>query len=84
MPAGGPYKLTVSGKNTLTVQNVLLGEVWICIGQSNMQLAVNASQFGGQDIPKAADPQLRLAGGLMVYRFQSDITSPGPNARRGT
>ena len=42
LPVGGPLALTVSGKNTITLQNVLVGEVWICSGQSNMQLAVHA------------------------------------------
>jgi sialate O-acetylesterase len=36
MPAGGPYILSVAGKNTVTLQNVLLGDVWVCTGQSNM------------------------------------------------
>jgi sialate O-acetylesterase len=35
--AGGPFRLTVSGKNTINVENVLVGEVWICSGQSNME-----------------------------------------------
>ena len=36
MTAGGPYELTVAGVNTLTLNNVLIGEVWLCSGQSNM------------------------------------------------
>ncbi len=36
LPAGGPYQLTVAGVNTLTRTNVLIGEVWLCSGQSNM------------------------------------------------
>lgn len=35
--AGGPYALAVKGENELTVQNVWVGEVWICSGQSNME-----------------------------------------------
>ena len=35
--AGGPYQLIISGKNKITIQNVLVGEVWICSGQSNME-----------------------------------------------
>jgi sialate O-acetylesterase len=34
--AGGPFTLTVTGENTVTANNVLVGEVWICSGQSNM------------------------------------------------
>ena len=42
MKAGGPHMLTVKGKNTSTVKNILIGDVWICTGQSNM-----ASPLGG-------------------------------------
>lgn len=38
--AGGPYALIASGKNTLTFSNVLVGEVWICSGQSNMEMPI--------------------------------------------
>ncbi len=37
LPAGGPYTLTIRGTNTVTVQDVLVGEVWLCGGQSNME-----------------------------------------------
>ncbi|HMH32873.1 MAG TPA: sialate O-acetylesterase, partial [Puia sp.] len=38
--AGGPYSLTVKGKNELLINNVLVGEVWICSGQSNMEMPI--------------------------------------------
>ncbi len=38
--AGGPFRLIVTGKNTIIINNVLVGEVWICSGQSNMELPV--------------------------------------------
>src|SRR6185437_6585757 len=38
--AGGPYLLTIKGKNTVTFNNVMLGEVWICSGQSNMEMPI--------------------------------------------
>ena len=38
--AGGPYQLLLQGKNKLAIQNVLVGEVWICSGQSNMEMPV--------------------------------------------
>jgi sialate O-acetylesterase len=37
MKAGGPFTLTISGKNKISFQNVLIGEVWLCSGQSNME-----------------------------------------------
>ncbi|GAC1589316.1 MAG: sialate O-acetylesterase [Chitinophagaceae bacterium] len=38
--AGGPYILTVSGKNTIVINDVYAGEVWLCSGQSNMDMTV--------------------------------------------
>jgi sialate O-acetylesterase len=52
--------LTVSGTNTVTFQDVLLGEVWICSGQSNMQMAVNGTINAEQEIANAKYPQIRL------------------------
>ena len=37
--AGGPFKLTFKGNNTIVINNVMIGEVWICSGQSNMQMS---------------------------------------------
>ena len=37
LKTGGPYKMIISGENTLTIENILVGEVWICSGQSNME-----------------------------------------------
>ncbi len=39
--AGGPYTLTIKGSQTITLNNVLMGEVWLCSGQSNMEMPVN-------------------------------------------
>jgi len=49
---GGPHTLTVKGKNTVTFNDVLIGEVWVCSGQSNMQWGVN--QVNDADLEKAA------------------------------
>jgi sialate O-acetylesterase len=59
--AGGPFTLTVSGpSNTVTVNNVLIGEVWICSGQSNMGFNLNSASNGKETIAASADPMLRL------------------------
>ena len=60
MPAGGPYTLTVKGKNTLTCNDVLAGEVWICSGQSNMQWPVGAANDADLEIKAAKFPGIRL------------------------
>ncbi|HEY0610233.1 MAG TPA: sialate O-acetylesterase, partial [Chitinophaga sp.] len=39
-PAGGPYNMTFSGNNTVGISNILFGDVWICSGQSNMELTM--------------------------------------------
>ncbi len=38
--AGGPYMIEIEGKNKITLNNVLLGEVWVCSGQSNMEFTI--------------------------------------------
>ncbi len=43
-PVGGPFDMTVKGKNTLVVKDLLFGEVWLCTGQSNMQWTMG--EFG--------------------------------------
>jgi Beta-galactosidase/beta-glucuronidase len=38
LAAGGPYEMTITGKNLITLKNILMGEVWLCSGQSNMEM----------------------------------------------
>src|SRR5262249_28797465 len=59
--AGGPYELTVTGKNTVTLKDVLVGEVWVCSGQSNMEWTLKkCDQFGADAIANAQNSQIRL------------------------
>lgn len=63
--AGGPFELTVAGKNSLTVNDVLLGEVWVCSGQSNMEWSVGPAAGPGVanfevELKTADRPQIRL------------------------
>ena len=51
--AGGPFDITFSDGEKLTVQNVLIGEVWVCSGQSNMEMPVKG--FGNQPILNSND-----------------------------
>jgi sialate O-acetylesterase len=57
--AGGPYTLTVSGKSKMVVGDVLVGDVWVCSGQSNMEWPVAASNNAAQEIAAANYPQIR-------------------------
>lgn len=38
--AGGPHEMQISGSNTITITNILIGDVWICSGQSNMEMSM--------------------------------------------
>ncbi len=60
LPVGGPHTLTVKGKNTVKFEDVLVGEVWICSGQSNMQWSVNASYDPDLEKLSANFPKIRL------------------------
>jgi len=57
---GGPYEITLKGKNTITIRNILAGEVWVCSGQSNMQWPVRNSANAEQEIATAKYPKIRL------------------------
>ncbi len=57
--AGGPFQLTISGKNTIQINNVLVGEVWLCSGQSNMEWLVQYSLNAKQEIKTANYPHIR-------------------------
>jgi len=60
MSAGGPFTLTLTGDNTVTVNNVLVGEVWICSGQSNMEWAFNKAANAAEERPQANYPKIRM------------------------
>jgi sialate O-acetylesterase len=60
MTAGGPYTLTVAGSKTLIVKDVLVGEVWVASGQSNMAYVLNGATGGPEEVAKANYPEIRL------------------------
>jgi sialate O-acetylesterase len=65
LPAGGPHTMTISGDNIVTIADLLVGEVWICSGQSNMerQLGLREGQKPianwEQEVAAAKYPQIR-------------------------
>jgi sialate O-acetylesterase len=60
LPVGGPYELTVKGKNEVQFTDVLVGEVWVCSGQSNMQWSVDQSNDPDLERAAANFPRLRM------------------------
>lgn len=78
VPVGGPYEMTIKGKsNTIVVKNILSGDIWVCSGQSNMEMPISRGWGGsglvrnGEEESAAAKyPKIRL---LTVDRNKSHI-----------
>jgi len=60
LAAAGPHTLTVKGKNTVTFSDVLVGEVWLGSGQSNMAMTVNRAKDYEQEQAAAKFPEIRM------------------------
>ncbi len=61
LPAGGPHKMIIqAGNETLTFKNVLIGEVWLCSGQSNMKFPLSSCDGGKETAARASNPRIRL------------------------
>ncbi|HEY4207452.1 MAG TPA: sialate O-acetylesterase, partial [Puia sp.] len=79
MPAGGPYEMVVKGTNQVTIKDILVGDVWLCSGQSNMEFEMARAKDKYADIIANADnPRIRQ---FMVRRGWSftpkEDTGPG-------
>jgi len=60
MHAGGPHEFVVRGNNEIVCDNVMIGEVWLCSGQSNMEMMVRHSKDAENEVAAADHPRLRL------------------------
>jgi sialate O-acetylesterase len=82
--AGGPFEMTIAGKNTIAYKNILVGEVWVCSGQSNMEWKVAAcDQPDKDDATKApANSKLRIfhVSKSPQSTPQTEIAVPTPNS----
>ena len=67
-----PAELKIAGKNEIVLKDILVGEVWICSGQSNMEWRMTQTQHGAVEIPKANHPTIRL------YNVPAHISKPEP------
>ncbi|MFB3924270.1 MAG: sialate O-acetylesterase [Terriglobia bacterium] len=79
---GGPLEMTIAGRNSITIHNIAVGEIWICSGQSNMEMAVGNSPraWGGvmnsaQEIAAGNFPMIRqfMVKHAVAGRPQSDV-----------
>jgi sialate O-acetylesterase len=59
--AGGPYTITLKGRNTIVLDNIMIGEVWVCSGQSNMEWSShqNLKQIL-DELPNSSNNNIRL------------------------
>ncbi|MBT4483878.1 MAG: sialate O-acetylesterase [Candidatus Latescibacteria bacterium] len=71
MTAGGPFKLIIEAKNIIAYSNVMVGDVWICSGQSNMEMRVRHVVDSDNEVADALYPNLRL------FQIKNDL-SPAP------
>jgi len=60
MDAGGPYEMLIIGKDTTLLNNVMLGDVWVCSGQSNMEWTLANTNNAEEEIANANYPMIRL------------------------
>jgi sialate O-acetylesterase len=60
MTAGGPFSLNIMGKKEVIVKDVMIGEVWVASGQSNMTFSLSGSAGAEEEIPKADYANIRL------------------------
>lgn len=67
--------LTVTGNNKISLDNVLVGEVWICSGQSNMEWSLGGTMKAKEEVAAADHPQIRL------FNVPGHTTSPVPNEK---
>lgn len=78
LKAGGPLDLTVTGKNTVKITDILVGEVWVCSGQSNMEFELKHAKNAQQEIKEANYPEIRM---LLVPRTAAGLPLNDVKAR---
>ncbi|TSA23987.1 hypothetical protein D4R75_02305 [bacterium] len=92
LKAGGPFTMTVSAANTITIKDVMVGEVWVCSGQSNMELQMRRVRpLYEAEIAASDNPHIRYFAVPQKYDFNTPATdlesgkwqSPDPNTVLG-
>lgn len=79
MAYGGPYDMTLSGKNKIALNNILIGDVWICSGQSNMEFVLKNTRNSAKEISESIYPSIRLFTVEKATAFKplNDVNSTG-------
>ncbi len=74
LKAGGPYELVVTGKNELKRSNILMGDVWIAAGQSNMELPLNRVKYKYPGLIETTNqPNIREFNVPVAYAFNGPL-----------
>jgi len=69
--AGGPYTMLIEGKNKIEIKNVVFGDVWLCSGQSNMELPMRrVKPLYEAEMAKASNPMIRCFDVPQKYNFK--------------
>jgi sialate O-acetylesterase len=80
LKAGGPFTMTVSASNSITVKDIMIGDVWVCSGQSNMELPMKrVSPLYETEIAKSENPYIRHFAVPQKY----DFNTPGNDLGSG-
>src|SRR5437868_1888273 len=74
--AGGPYELKISGKNSIAIKDVMVGEVWLASGQSNMRYPLNKATDGAADIAKSDNSKIRYVMNTGKWAISSPAIAP--------
>ena len=74
LKAGGPHDMKIEGSNEITLHDILIGDVWVCSGQSNMELAMRSSRsIYGEEIANAENKFIRQFKVRPKYTFQGGL-----------
>lgn len=75
--AGGPFTLKVRGNNNIELNDILIGEVWVCSGQSNMVMSLKSSYKGNEEIEIADYSLIRYFSVKRQYGPKEFNNAPG-------
>ena len=79
LKAGGPHDMKIDGSNSITISDILVGDVWVCSGQSNMQLSLRGlTSIYQEEIDKSENPNIRqflIYSGFNMIEREKDYRS---------